>query len=594
MKQILLLLFFSLFLTACSGSGGSDPEPPSQDTSQQGSSGTDINSGNNGSGSNTGGGSDGNNSGGSGGDDQETEIPTSSPEQIAAARLLNQSTFGATFTEIEYASQLGEQAWLNEQFTKPIELHLPLVSPYAEHEEFSRVFRMAAWWHKAINAQDQLRQRVAFALSEIFVTSEYNAILFDEPEAMTNYYDLLLTHAFGNYRDLLEAVTLSPVMGAYLSMLGNEKPDVERNIRPDENYAREVMQLFTIGLVELNLDGTVKSDSLGEPIATYNQDIIKGFAHVFTGWHFNGTTAETWWNWRENYNLIEPMSAVELFHDQGEKLLLSNVVLPAGQTAQEDLQQALDVLFTHPNVAPFISKQLIQRLVTSNPSPDYVERVASVFENNGLGTRGDLQAVVQALLMDEEARNGHVLMPEEFGKYREPLIVNAHMWRVFDLHYQSDIINFGWPEYFFSQAPLASPSVFNFFRPDYAPSSLQTEHSLYAPELQIITESSLTRSNNYFAWSALGRSFVGEPPSQREEDDELLLDFSELHILLEEQGIDVLLEHLNLLLTAGNLSPEAKEILRDSYTEQPWLEPNQQIGDLIYLIMSSPQYLIQR
>lgn len=590
MKQILLLLFFSLLLTACSGSGGSDPEPPSQDTSQQGSSGTDPNSGNSGSGSNTGGGS-----GSSGGDNQQGELPVSAPEYIAAARLLNQSTYGATYSDIEYMSQLGQQAWLNEQFSMPIELHLPMVTPYAEHEEFSRVFRMAAWWHRAVTAQDQLRQRVAFALSEIFVTSEYNAILFDEPEAMTNYYDLLLTHAFGNYRDLLEAVTLSPVMGVYLSMLGNEKPDVERNIRPDENYAREVMQLFTIGLVELNLDGTVKTDSLGSPIATYDQDIIKSFAHVFTGWHFNGTTAETWWSWRENFNLIEPMSAVELFHDKGEKLLLSNVVLPAGQTAQEDLQQALDVLFMHPNVAPFISKQLIQRLVTSNPSSNYVQRVANVFENNGLGTRGDLQAVVQAVLMDEEARNGHVLMPEEFGKYREPLIVNAHMWRAFELHYQSEIINFGWPEYFFSQAPLASPSVFNFFRPDYGPSALQPEHGLFAPELQIITESSLTRSNNYFAWSALGRSFVGDLPAQRnEEDDELLLDFSELHILLEEQGIDALLEHLNLLLTAGNLSPEAKEILRDSHNEQPWLEPNQQIGNLVYLIMSSPQYLIQR
>lgn len=580
---------------ACSGSGGAEPESPSQDTSQQGSNGTDPNSGNNGSGSNTGGSDGGNGSGSTGGDNQEEVLLASPPEHVAAARLLNQSTYGASYADIEYVSQLGQQAWLNEQFSLPVELHLPLVSPYAEHEDFSRLFRMAAWWHKAVNAQDQLRQRVAFALSEIFVTSEHNAILFDEPEAMTNYYDLLLIHAFGNYRDLLEAVTLSPVMGAYLSMLGNEKPDAERNIRPDENYAREVMQLFTIGLVELNLDGTVKTDSQGNAIATYNQDIIKGFAHVFTGWHFNGTTAESWWNWRQNFNLIEPMSAVEFFHDKEEKLLLSNILLPAGQTAQEDLDQALDVLFTHSNVAPFISKQLIQRLVTSNPSTGYVERVASVFENNGLGTRGDLQAVVQAILMDEEARNGHILMPDEFGKYREPLIVNAHMWRAFDLHYQSEIINLGWPEYFFSQAPLASPSVFNFFRPDYGPSSLQVEHSLFAPELQIVTESSLTRSNNYFAWSVLARSFVGDTAAQSEvEDDELALDFSELHMILEQQGVDVLLEHLNLLLTADNLSPEAKQVLRDSYNEQPWLEPNQQIGNLIYLIMSSPQYLIQR
>ena len=512
MKQIITLLFLVLFLTSCSGSGDSDTDAPVQDTSQQGSGGTDNNSGGsggsgNGTGGNNGGGNDG------GGGTTEDPDPVSSEEYISAARLLNQATYGATYDDIEYLAQLGEQAWLNEQFNKPVELHLPLLLPYVEHEDFSRAFRIAAWWHRALYAEDQLRQRVAFALSEIFVTSENNAILFDSPAAMTNYYDLLLSHAFGNYRDLLEAVTLSPVMGAYLSMLGNEKPDTERNIRPDENYAREVMQLFTIGLVELNLDGTTKLDQSGNAIATYDQDDIKGFAHVFTGWHFNGTTFDTWWKWRENFNLIDPMTPVEYFHDTGEKQLLGNTVLAAGQTAEEDLEQALDVLFNHKNVAPFISKQLIQRLVTSNPTPAYVERVASAFENNGLGVRGDMQAVIQAILMDDEARHGHTQMPQDFGKYREPLIVNAHMWRAFPLHFYTELINFGWPDYFFAQAPLASPSVFNFFRPDYGPSDLKAEHQLYAPELQIVTESSLTRSNNYFAWSAIARSYVDNPPN---------------------------------------------------------------------------------
>jgi uncharacterized protein (DUF1800 family) len=269
-----------------------------------------------------------------------------------------------------------------------------------DDEDFRYISRIDAWWKAVMQSDDQLRQRVAFALSEILVVSDLNNDLRSQPEGMVTYYDLLLTHAFGNFRDLLEAVTLSPIMGTYLSHLGNEKADDALNIRPDENYAREVMQLFTIGLDELNQDGTAKLDANGNTIATYGQAEIEGFARVFTGWTFAGS--ETFK--RKSRDYVAPMQAFEEYHSQRQKTLLNGDIIPQGYSAQESLQLALDNLFNHQNVAPFISKQLIQRLITSNPTPQYVERIASVFNDNGEGVRGDLAAVVKAIYLDDEAR----------------------------------------------------------------------------------------------------------------------------------------------------------------------------------------------
>lgn len=216
---------------------------------------------------------------------------------------------------------------------------------------------------------------------------------------------MLAADAFGNYRDLIEAVSISPIMGMYLSMLGNEQPDLERNIRPDENYTRELMQLFTIGLVKLNSDGTRRLNSQGQAVETYNQAIIEAHAHVFTGWNFSGATENAWYNWGRNYNSLEATRPVEAFHDKSNKQLLNGVFVPAGHSAEQDLEMALDSLFEHDNVAPFISAHLIKHLLTSNPSSAYIERVSAVFNNNRKGERGDLKAVIKAILLDEEARD---------------------------------------------------------------------------------------------------------------------------------------------------------------------------------------------
>lgn len=515
-------------------------------------------------------------------------------EKLQAARLLNQATFGATLDDIERVVEMGPEAWVDSQLALPPTLHMPLVEPFIDNEDFWRSYRISAWWQRSLFAEDQLRQRVAFALSELFVVSEFNGVLSDSPEALTQYYDLLLTHAFGTYRQLLEAVTLSPAMGVYLSMLGNEKPDQARNIRPDENYAREVMQLFSIGLVELNRDGTPKLDVNGNAIPTYNQDTIKGFAHVFTGWHFNGITEDTWYNWWDNFNLLDPMDAVSAYHDSNEKQLFSGVTLPANQTPEDDLSSALDALANHANVAPFISKQLIQKLVTSNPSPSYVERATAVFENNGYGERGDLAAVVKAILLDDDAINGHENYPESFGKIREPIIRATHMWRAFNLTYTSDRIDFSWPEYFFGQAPLASPSVFNFYRPDYSPIELKASEGLLAPELQIATESTMTNTINFFAWYGLWRHFSGDIADADISDNDLFLNLTTENSIVEQEGIAALLEHLNLVLTAGALDDAAITLLTQAYEVDDGQDSESKIANLIFLIMSSPQYAVQR
>ena len=234
------------------------------------------------------------------------------------------------------------------------------------------------------------------------VVSQQGALI-EAPFSLASYYDLLVENAFGNYRDLIEDVTLHPAMGVYLSMLGNERPDPASNIRPDENYARELMQLFSIGLVELNGDGSARLDGQNQAIPTYDQSIIEGFAHVYTGWTYAGF-ANFEDAFRTPFNQVVPMQLYADFHDTGTKKVLNGVELPAGQTGAADLAAALDNIFDHPNVGPFIALRLIHRLVTSNPSPGYVERVAGVFNDNGSGIRGDLAAVVRTILLDDEAR----------------------------------------------------------------------------------------------------------------------------------------------------------------------------------------------
>ncbi len=358
----------------------------------------------------------------------------------AAARFLIQSTFGPSSSDVALVQSLGYDGWINYQFGLPATHHLANVlantspdptRPYPSSLTFN------AWWQSSVTAPDQLRQRVAFALSEIMVVSE-DGVLQDYAQELSSYYDVLLDNVLGNYRTLLEAVTLAPAMGNYLDMRGNDKGNVVTGLHADENYAREVMQLFSIGLNRLWPDGTLVMDSQGNLVPTYNQNVVMGFASAFTGWTYyqpsqpNGRLPT---NFNPPSDYIDPMVLVPAHHELGTKLLLDNVMLPQAWGSQadptstnfdnygsQDLEAALDSIFNHQNVGPFICRQLIQRLVTSNPSRDYLYRVVQKFNDNGAGVRGDMQAVIKAILLDYEARSPAMLTEPTYGKQREPLL----------------------------------------------------------------------------------------------------------------------------------------------------------------------------
>ncbi len=501
--------------------------------------------------------------------------------QADAARLLTQATFGPTMAQINRTVGMAYEAWIDEQLQKPTSLQLPKLQALTTSPQQSD--RVDAWWQNVINGEDQLRQRVAFALSEIFVVSDRET-LSNRPEALAYYYDLLAEHALGNFRELMEAVTLSPAMGEYLSMLGNEKPDPVRNIRPDENYARELMQLFTIGLVQLNLDGTEKRDSQNQPIPTYDQAIIEGFAHVYTGWTFAGSPRFR--NPVRNY--LAQMEPFEDFHDVGEKRLLNGVVLRAGQNARDDLKAALDNIFTHANVAPFISKQLIKRLISSNPSPAYVARVASVFNDDGRGVRGDLAAVVKAILLDNEARFGHLDF-QGFGKLKEPLLRQAALWRAFAAAAANGRYLYANPDRDFGQAPLRSPSVFNFFEPDYQQPGPIADRGLVSPEFQITNETTIVTTTNRLYVNAVLR-YVGRVANPGPAD--ILLDIEREKAMASDPP--TLIDHLNLLLMSGQMSAEMRNELIDVIEGIALGDGSQRVVEAIYLIVSSPEFAVQK
>jgi len=512
------------------------------------------------------------------------QLPLSEAE---AARLLQQASFGPTLQDIDAASQMTAEQWIDWQLSLPATTHADKIVTLPGQTTPVALSRLETWWRIALTAPDQLRQRVAFALSEILVVSDQGNGLNNRVIALANYYDLLLAHSFGNYRDLLEQVTLSPVMGIYLSHFGNQKANVQNNIRPDENYARELMQLFTIGIYQLNMDGSKKLDAGDNPIPTYDQKAIEGFARVFTGWTSAGTTNFL----KPKADYIKPMIPFAAYHEPGEKRLINGVVLPAGQTARQNLQQALDLLFAESSLPPFISKQLIQRLVTSNPSPAYIERVAHVFVDNGQGVRGDLAAVVKAILLDEEARTGFSGVARPFGKIREPLLKTAHSWRVTQSASLSGNIHLRNLADSHNQAPLQSPSVFNFFRPEFSPSTELQQAGLVAPELQLLTASNVLNMQNHLYTQSVG-SIEGmvANPSQFQ----MLARFSPFADVLQRQGLNALLDQYSLLAFGGAMPAELRLLLTDLSAGLGNIVPAQKAAFLWYFILISPQYAVQQ
>lgn len=511
-----------------------------------------------------------------------------------AARFLNQATFGATPRELAaLTGQTGYSNWLNSQRDATISLQLPYLQQLkANGEAVYQNQRQDIWWRNAVTGPDQLRQRMAFALSEIMVVSDLGANLDNDVFGLGLYYDLLARNALGNFRSLLEQVTLSTQMGRYLSMLDNQKPDAAKGIRADENFAREVMQLFTVGKSRLNTDGTPMRDSNGNALPSYTQADIENLARVFTGWSWRNTDGNDIRDYDVGDELF-PMQAFDSFHDVDAKTIIGGVQVPAGQTATQDLKLALDTLFNHPNTAPFISRQLIQRLVTSNPSPAYVARVAAVFVNNGSGVRGDLFAVAKAILLDVEARSPN-LGDANYGKLREPIIKLSHAWRVFDAVGSNNRYDYWGAEREFLQAALRSPSVFNFFQPQYQPVGAITNAGLVAPEFQIVQENSVVSAANKLWNASFEYRYSGGLGRNDYNEYVVLMDFRPWEAKASNANIDALIEEFNKLFLSGQMPDAMRSTLRTYLLTLPASKPQERLADAVMLITSSPQYAVQR
>jgi uncharacterized protein (DUF1800 family) len=507
-------------------------------------------------------------------------LPSGTPTAADAARFLAQSTFGATDDLMTKVQSEGFNNFLNDQFATPPSSLVAFVDASGVNPPTMQQ-TMDAWWTYAISAPDQLRRRVAFALSEFFVVSANSAGLNNEPIAMAAYADVLARDAFGNFRQLLEDVTLNPAMGKYLDMLHNDKADSVRGTNPNENYAREIMQLFSIGLYRLNLDGGFTLDSQGLPIATYGQDAVLGLAAVFTGWNFAQSGTPVWYGATPDYR--DPMAPVPTHHQGGSKTILDGVVIPDNQTPQQDLKMALDTIFNHPNVGPFFCRQLIQRLVTSNPSPGYVYRVASVFNDNGQGVRGDLTAVIRTILTDYDARGVPITSDQGYGHEREPVVRFTNLLRAFHASTPDEKFsvtstgNLG-------EVPLHAPNVFNFFSPDYEAAGAIAGAGLKSPEFEITTETTVIAQANLMR----NTIYFGNGPTA----DRITLDLSPERTIAGNPA--QLVDHLNTLLMAGGMSSSMNTTVTNAVSQIPVSNPAERVNTAIYLIINSPEFVIEK
>ncbi len=508
-----------------------------------------------------------------GADDTRPAAATLRMSEAAAFRLLQQASFGPTPATLQRARELGRQGWISEQFQAPwTPLARTVEARWQARLKTDPTLRpdrrdiLDAWWKEALASDAQLRWRVAYALSQIFVVSLDTQRSFGDALGYADYYDTLARHAFGNYRQLLEAVALHPAMGRYLSHLGNQKADDRTGRVPDENFAREVMQLFSIGLVELEADGRARLDAHGQPIPTYGPDDVAALARVFTGWSWDCRDGLT----RRCFNLKSPpdiragmrrMAAYPEFHSTEEKRFLGTAVAPqAAADPQASLRAALDTLAAHPNVGPFVGRQLIQRLVTSNPSPAYVAAVAAAFADNGRGVRGDLRAVVRAVLTHPEARQA-----SGDGKVREPVLRLASFARAFGVRSSSGEYRVPYveaPTLSIGQQPFRAPSVFNFYRPGYTPPAGRVaEAGLVAPELQIADDTSVAAYVRAMR-SAIEGGF-GAPDAATQRRD-MQFDFAAEHALAHDAP--ALVRHVFARLLPGGAAPPAHAALAREVT----------------------------
>lgn len=515
--------------------------------------------------------------------------------QTAAARLLIQGTFGATPDTVASTAQQSYTDWFTQQAAITPSLTLPSVS--AQNADWT-----PAWFNNVVLGKDQLRQRMAFALSQILVVSGNGGPVWGHNYGLAYYYDLLSKGALGNFRQLLENVTLAPAMGEFLSTMHNDKPNPDTGVHADQNYAREVMQLFTIGLVKLNIDGSVVTDSSGKGVPTYTLDDIVNLSNVLTGWGSAPVSHSGEDAWKYDLNETAPMVAYPSHHDTSAKTIIGGVQIPAGQSAEAELKIALDTLFNHPNVGPFIGRQLIQRLVTSNPSPAYVQRVAQVFNNDGKGVRGNLLAVAEAILTDPEAVTAGT--SNTYGKLREPLLRLTALWRAFNAYNSSGnaadnnllIYAYQW----FAQDPLFAPSVFNFFQPSYQLAGKLTDAGLVAPEFQITNEATLVTTANalqlqaYQYQDGAGNKYAGPDYNAVSalNASSVLLHTGQWEALAADPG--ALVDQMNLVLMAGQMSADMRTVLVNYASALPATPAATRVAETAELLVSSPEYAVQR
>ena len=571
------------------------------------------------------------------------------PNQNAASRFLSQATLGKNILQIQNVTTIGVESWINIQLDLPnsfniqsyvLGIHQSIVDSLLRNVP-SGGYTLAntnvsdwhfdiAWFQGSMTSPDVLRWRVGLALSEIFVISR-NSSFKNNPYALGNYCDMLMNNAFGNYRTLLDNVTYHPAMGEFLTFLNNHATDITdgRQVYPDENYAREIMQLFSIGLYKLNIDGTEQKDASNKSIPTYDNNDIAGLAKAFTGlsWgdgqylgddnkdylsytkrmkFFGIDSSDAKRNtWKTNPRIVNG-------HEPGEKNFLGQTIpnRPVLQ-GELDIQEALDVIYNHPNVGPFLSRRLIQRLVTSNPSPAYIQRVATIFNNNGSGIRGDLKAVIRAILLDPEARDNNA---DENGNYagmlREPFVRYMNLMKGLKLTTTGGVYRNVMYDIYdkLEQIPMASNTVFNFFQPDYQPNGDLKNAGKYAPEFQLLNSQTLT---NYF--NGLNEWLVKDNPTsfwsyftseKFKSDQRARFDLKSDNILTKNIRLTELLDKYNMILAHGRLSDNNITSIKTVLLGIPLREdslgiPNEddsylRIRMAIYLIMSSPDYLINR
>ena len=555
---------------------------------------------------------------------------------FSAGRFLSQATMGPTPEMINELVANGNdfEGWIDAQFAIPSadlkptvysiwdeivdyqvsqgENEEDLFGPYKPHFDY-------AWYETMMTSDYQLRHKVAYALSQILVVSD-NSDLRDWAEALSGYYDILQNHAFGNYRDLLEEVSYSTQMGYYLSHINNAKENAEANTSPDENYAREIMQLFTIGLYELNIDGTRKLDAAGDYIPTYDQTDIQEYAKIFTGLGIGTLEDPNNWPYTPFFGLDmwaakkdAPMVMYQDFHETESKTLLGGEVIPANQTGEQDLDDAFDNLFNHPNVGPFIGNLLIKRLVKSNPSPAYIERVALVFNDNGSGERGDMKAVIKAILLDPEARDGSAMLDISAGKVREPVLKllsfaksipvspgGGKYWNVSNDYTDGT-----------GQGMFSSPTVFNFYPPDFYPVGDLATAELTAPEMKLHNTSTaisyinaMYAYNHWYDWDPVLEMSTGNITifySWENTEDDIPFPnvrFNQNYFLQFADDPELLINELDRRLTYGQLTDQTRDnilpVLHDTYWtwNDNWRQAR--VKAALYYVLISPDFNIMK